>query len=326
MALTPLNEVHALQIQAGILGRHGGHTFEEHIAQEINALTYPRPMSDLGQGHVFIGDPAIKLLDYICRAQRESVIKRAFAISTGTLATSEEGVRWLNINGVTVKRCKSDLVITFEWNNSLSATVGVSTKQCNNKTPTNAQLYFTTAQGFTNLLIRNEIHVSSMALKALKQFCGDTGCRPMDDPAALQGRVSDPRRWFWEEIDPSGRQEWETIFQKKQNEISRLLFQKAYLDDPFTPDYLIHKAKASSTWNIAEMAIYSIEELIELSKAYGRFSKKTYSVKKGSYKDPAGVFHDAPRFGIIQMQRGGQAQHPNQLQFNLEAGYFYKIS
>tara|TARA_R100000808_G_scaffold23266_1_gene51440 strand:- start:49 stop:249 length:201 start_codon:yes stop_codon:yes gene_type:complete len=35
-------------------------------------------------------------------------------------------------------------------------------------------------------------------------------------------------------------------------------------------------------------------------------------------------FHEAPRFGIIQMQRGGQKQHPTQLQFNLEAGYFYK--
>ena len=33
----------------------------------------------------------------------------------------------------------------------------------------------------------------------------------------------------------------------------------------------------------------------------------------------------APRFGIVQMQRGGQAQHPEQLQFNLQAGYFYKI-
>jgi len=25
------------------------------------------------------------------------------------------------------------------------------------------------------------------------------------------------------------------------------------------------------------------------------------------------------------MQRGGQAQHPEQLQFNLQAGYFYNI-
>ncbi len=39
-----------------------------------------------------------------------------------------------------------------------------------------------------------------------------------------------------------------------------------------------------------------------------------------------GVVHQAPRFGVIQMQRGGQKQHPEQLQFNLEASYFRKIS
>lgn len=50
-----------------------------------------------------------------------------------------------------------------------------------------------------------------------------------------------------------------------------------------------------------------------------------YAVRKGTYKDPLGVQHEAPRFGIVQMQRGGQKQHPTQLQFNLKAGYFYKI-
>ena len=58
---------------------------------------------------------------------------------------------------------------------------------------------------------------------------------------------------------------------------------------------------------------------------YSGFSHKEYSVRKGSFKDPEGVKHQAPRFGIIQMQRGGQKQHPTQLQFNLQAGYFYKI-
>ena len=69
----------------------------------------------------------------------------------------------------------------------------------------------------------------------------------------------------------------------------------------------------------------TIDELIAQSRNYGGYWSKPYSVRKGSYKDPKGVTHDAPRFGIIQMQRGGQAQHPEQLQFNLEAGYFYKI-
>lgn len=325
MALEPIDEAHALQIQAGILGRKTGHGFEERIAAEINSLNFPRTPAGVGKNHVFKGDPATLLVDYIAAFHGQQTITRAFAISTGALATSEDGLRWLNINGVTVKKCKSDLVITFEYPSGDNRTVGISTKQCNNPTPTNAQLYFTTALGFSNLLIRGGIPVSQIAVHALKQFCGDAGHRPQDDPASLLGRTTDPRRWFWEEIDAPGREEWERIFNEQQDDVSRLLFQKAYLDDPFTPDFLLHKTRRAASWENTEIALYSIDELIELSRASGAFSKKRYSVKKGSYKDPAGVFHDAPRFGIVQMQRGGQAQHPTQLQFNLEAGYFYKI-
>jgi hypothetical protein len=216
-------------------------------------------------------------------------------------------------------------VLTLNFGDKHCRTVGISTKQCNNRNPTNAQLYFTTAQGFSNLLIRNGIPVSPQAIDALKQFCGDTGYRPEDDSMVLHDRPTDPRRWFWEEIDDVGRQEWESIFSSRQDEVSRLLFQKAYLNDPFAPDYLIHKTRYAASWERTEVALYSIAELIALSRKYGGFSKKQYSVKKGSYKDPWGIVHDAPRFGIIQMQRGGQTQHPTQLQFNLEAGYFYKI-
>lgn len=325
MALEPIDEVHALQIQAGILGRKTGHGFEDRIAAEINALAYPRQVEDIGDVHVLTGDPATLLVDYIAASKHRTCIQRAMAISTGALATSEEGIRWLSINGVTVKKCKSDLVVTFEWQDGQTVTAGISTKQCNNKTPTNAQLYFTTAQGFSNLLIRGGIPVSQRAVDALKQFCGDVGHRPLDDPAVLQNRATDPRRWFWEEIDEDGRNEWERIFTERQDQVSRLLFQKAYLDDPFAPDYLLHKTKSSAAWSQTEIAVYSLDELIGLSRAYGGFSKKRYSVRKGSYKDPVGASHDAPRFGIVQMQRGGQAQHPTQLQFNLEAGYFYKI-
>ena len=49
------------------------------------------------------------------------------------------------------------------------------------------------------------------------------------------------------------------------------------------------------------------------------------NVATGDPADLPGVKHLAPRFGIVQMQRGGQKQHPDQLQFNLEAGYFYKL-
>ncbi len=325
MALEPINEVHALQIQAGILGRKTGHGFEERIASEINSLSYPRAVANIGDKHVFKGDPATLLVDYIAASHGKQSIKRAVAISTGALATSEEGIRWLNINGITVKKCKSDLVITFEYLDAANLTVGISTKQCNNATPTNAQLYFTTAQGFSNLLIRGGIPVSQQAVDAMKQFCGDVGHRPQDNPIALRNRTTDPRRWFWEEINATGREEWERIFTDRQNDVSRLLFQKAYLADPFAPDFLLHKTRSAVSWEQTEIAIYSIDGLIGLSRAYGGFSKKRYSVKKGSHKDPTGVSHDAPRFGIVQMQRGGQAQHPTQLQFNLEAGYFYKI-
>lgn len=325
MALNPIDEVHALQIQAGIFGRKMGHGFEERIAAEINILRYPRTIDNLGDHHVLKGDPATLLIDYIAAAHGHKIIKKAIAISTGALATSEAGLHWLMINGVTVKKCKSDLVITVEYPDGFNPTVGVSTKQCNNATPTNAQLYFTTAQGFSNLLIRGGIPVSQTAVEAMKQFCGNIGSRPQDDPAILAARLTDPRRWFWEEIEAQGRDEWEQIFTERQDDVSRLLFQKAYLDDLFAPDFLLHKTRHATAWEQTEIALYGINKLISLSRAYGGFSKKRYSVKKGSYKDPVGISHDAPRFGIVQMQRGGQAQHPTQLQFNLEAGYFYKI-
>ena len=102
--------------------------------------------------------------------------------------------------------------------------------------------------------------------------------------------------------------------------------QKAYLNDPFSPDLILHKTKRSETWGQTELAIYTADELIYHSRKYGGFSLKPYSVRKGTYRDPNGISHMAPRFGIVQMQRGGQAQHPTQLQFNLQAGYFYNIA
>lgn len=325
MALKALDERHALQIQAGTLGRKAGHKFEDTITQKINQFSYPIDLVSQGKGHVFQGDPATLLLQYIGTHEGLRTVARASAISTGALATSEEGKQWLSINGANVSRCKSDLVITLTDGRSRNLTIGVSTKQCNNKTPTNAQLYFTTARGFSNLLQSNGIPVSNAAVKALRQFCGDQGFRPCDKPSVLVDRATDPRRFFWEEINNTGRREWESILASHQDNISRLLFQKAYLNDPFVPEYLLHKTKRADSWNRTEVAIYSINELLLLSRAYQGFATRPYSVRKGSHKDPKGVTHLAPRFGVIQMQRGGQQQHPEQLQFNLEAGYFYKI-
>ena len=325
MALNPINGIHALQIQAGTLGRKAGHAFEDRITSEINSLNYPFTPCKLTETHVYSGDPAQLLLSAIAEAEGVICVKKAEALSTGALATSEDGKNWLNINGVAVNRCKSDLVLTLHANAGRVLTVGVSIKQCNNPKPTNAQLFFTTATAFSDLLRKNGICVSEKSSVALKQFCGEVGFRPCDSEAILQGRRSDPRRYFWEEIDSLGRKEWEILFKAKQNEITRLLLQKAYLNDPFVPTYVLHKTKKSRAWNDTEVAIYSVDDLISLSGEYQGFETKAYAVRKGSYKDPIGVTHLAPRFGIIQMQRGGQIQHPTQLQFNLEAGYFYKI-
>ncbi len=244
----------------------------------------------------------------------------------GRWRRSEEGKQWLSVNGVRISRCKSDLVVTIQLDSIANISIGVSTKQCNNRRPTNAQLYFTTARGFSALLVNNGIPVTGVAIRALRQFCGDEGFRPSEPASVLEGRRTDPRRYFWEEIEQAGRGEWERMFSNWQDQITRLLLQKAYLDDPFVPEYLLHKTKRSARWGSTEIAIYSIEELIALSRSYQGFATRPYTVTKGSYKDPPGVIHLAPRFGVVQMQRGGQKQHPEQLQFNLEARYFYKLS
>lgn len=86
--------------------------------------------------------------------------------------------------------------------------------------------------------------------------------------------------------------------------------------------------KGSKEINIDGQSITSAKSdviLIELSRRYSLFAYSIYRVKKGRFKEPEGVSHQAPRFGVIQMQRGGQKQHPTQLQFNLKAGYFYEL-
>ncbi|WP_269717202.1 hypothetical protein [Caulobacter sp. NIBR2454] len=325
MALTPIDEVHALQIQAGTLGRKAGHAFEDSICEYINALAFPLVGDLPAEGHVFSGNPGSLLLRYILRFLGYDDVQSVIALSTGALATSEDGRHWLSINGADVRRCKSDIVITLNRLDAPSVTVGVSTKQCNNPKPTNAQLYFTTARGFTKLLRDNGVPVSDLALTALRHFCGDPGFRPLDVPGATDGRLTDPRRFFWEEMTAGAREEWEAIFSDRQDDVTRLLLQKAYIDDPFVPDFLIHKTRLATSVDSTEVAIYDIGELITLSRQYQGYTTRPYSVRKGSYRDPIGVTHLAPRFGVVQMQRGGQEQHPDQLQFNLEAGYFYKI-
>ncbi len=322
MALEPENERHAAQIEAGTKGRKRGHSFELIVAEGINRVAMPLSRQPLPPGCLFKGEPGHALLNYVQNDLGIARLKSARAISAGALATAEEGAKVLVVNGVEVRRCKSDVILTLEAAGR-AITKGVSVKQCSNKNPTNAQLYFSTATAFCQLLRNKGIQVSDQAVAAMRMFCGDATFRPLDNPAALRNRRCDPNRWFWEELPADARKELEDVFTKQQDAITRLLLQKAYLDDPFAPEYLVHQTRGAKGREI-EVAIFSIDGFIQLSRQYAGFHTRPYRIKKGSHKDPPDVEHLAPRFGVVQFQRGGQKQHPTQLQFNLKAGYFYK--
>ena len=275
--------------------------------------------------HLSTGNPGELLLNYIAQSTDMRVVESATAVSTGALATSEDGAQWLSVNGISLHRTKSDVIVTIHGPSDVSRVHGISVKHCNNRTPTNAQVFFTTATAFCAMLEGAGIEVSENACLALRQFCGDVGFRPIDDERAMLNRDIDSRRYFWEEVNDQGRRHWQHILSEHQDDTTRLLLQEAYPDDPFVPQFLLHKTKKADSWASTEVAIYAFDELIQLSRDYSGFCTKSYSVNKGSFRDPKGIKHHAPRFGIVQMQRGGQQQHPNQLQFNLQAGYFYKI-
>lgn len=323
MALEPDNERHAAQIEAGTTGRKRGHSFESLVADGINRIPMPFSREPVSTGCLFKGDPANALLNFLLNELDIPRVVSVNAISAGALATAEEGAKKLIVNRVEVRRCKSDVILTLEAGGK-AVTKGVSVKQCSNKNPTNAQLYFSTAVAFCQLLRRNKIQVSDSSVEAMRMFCGDADFRPLDNPTALRGRRCDPNRWFWEELPAAARKELEDVFTKQQDAITRLLLQKAYLEDPFAPEFLVHQTRGVTKGNEIEVAIFSIDEFIRLSREYAGFHTRPYRIKKGSHKDPPDIEHLAPRFGVVQFQRGGQKQHPTQLQFNLKAGYFYK--
>lgn len=324
MALAATDAKHALQILAGQIGRKRGHEFEMDLAERVNNLDFKiYPTSEVTG--VFKGRPEIPLIKKCLTVANLTDYDSVEAISLGGLATSEAGKKWLEVNGVKVKASKSDVLVMMSKHNILF-TIGVSVKQCLAAKPTNPQLFLSTAKAFCKLLRRNHILVSDDAETAMRQFCGDKGFRPIDDPQLMKTRLSNPARFFWEEINSTGLIEWERILSNQQDEVMRLLLRKAYLDDPFAPDVLIQKTKKVLSGE-DEFAIYGIEELVSKSSHYSGFFKtlKTEVSKSKSYKVPNGVRHECPRFGIVQMQRFGNKQNPTQLQFNLQAGYFYKI-
>lgn len=311
------------QIDAGTKGRRRGHSYENELAQKLNDIQMPYVGVLKNESVVQRGFSELILLNKVLSFLQWDMCDCLQAYATGKLATSEDGDKGVLIEGESISSAKSDVIIVLE-NSGIKKVVGVSVKQCNNRIPTNAQVFFTTATAFYNLLLNNGINLSEKALNAMRQFCGDIGFRPIDN-FDCSDRISSHERYFWEEIDEDGRIEWENVFKNSQDEITRLLLQKGYSNDPFPPEIIIHKTKKSNSVDDEEVAVFTMDEFVELSHKYSTFAHGLYRVRKGRYKEPEGVVHQAPRFGVIQMQRGGQKQHPTQLQFNLKAGYFYEL-
>lgn len=321
MAIKAKDEKHAAQIEAGVTGRKRGHDFEKLIANRINLLQPPfKPLNI--SGHLFERPPEISLLSYICHKLSLEPPIEIKAFSTGGHATGEGGDDFLLDGGMILKRAKSDLILQIKSANVLAAVYGVSVKTCSKSSPTNDQLYCSTAEAFCNLLASIEIKVSDTARKALKMFCGDIGFRPMDSPLVSSRLNSE--RWFWEELPIEAQQEWASVLTRHQSKITHLLLSKGYKNDPYPPSFVLHQTCKYESWDKVEVALFTIEELVELSCKAGGFSTTSYTVKKGRFKDPS-TTHQAPRFGFVQFQRLGNTQNATQLQFNLQAGYFYKL-
>lgn len=324
MALNPTNERHKKQITAGTAGRNKGHKFEALLTAEINKLKGTVFTPQKNSSHLLVGNPAKNLLQYISNHQNITILS-VHASWLGGLATSGLGDAVTDSNGAPITKSKSDILLKIVTPDH-TRTTGISVKTCNKKTPTNAQMFFTTARAFCQLLSKNHIPISNIAENGLSMFCGDIGYRPLDimPQKELSLRISDPNRYYWEETPLQSQKEWKHIFSSFQNDISLLLFQKAYKEDPYPPEYLLHQTVKYDNFTNCEAAIFSMNEIVVLSRMYSNYTEVEYVIRKGSYKNDNNI-HLAPRFGFIQFQRGGQKQHPTQLQFNLKAGYFYHI-
>jgi hypothetical protein len=316
----PKDEKHAAQIAAGITGRKRGHDFEKTLADKINNLPSNFTPSKVS-GHLFVGPPEILLMSVVFSKLELKWPFQYKAFSTGGHATGEGGDIVLLESGAALKRAKSDLLLEIIATESRSI-FGISVKTCSKRTPTNDQLYCSTADAFCNLLGSIGIEVSNGARIALKMFCGDVGFRPMDIPHT-PGRIN-VERWFWEELPADAQQEWADLLTRYQKEITYLLLSKGYKNDPYPPSFVLHQTCAFSSWENAEVALFTIDELVNFSCLVGGFSTTPYVVRKGRFKDSTTI-HQAPRFGFVQFQRLGNVQNATQLQFNLQAGYFYKL-
>lgn len=326
MALKPLNAIHKEQILAGIKGRNKGHKFEKILTDAINAIDFSNFIPLTITNHINTGNPAHILISYIIQHYSNLEIINVKAFWLGGLATGNEGDQFNDSTGKPIKKSKSDILLQLETTTG-TYIKGISIKTCNKSTPTNAQMFFTTATAFCNLLRNNNINVSNDAQIGLQMFCGDIGFRPLDrlDSKLLNLRISDLNRFYWEELPHKSIEDLENLFTTYQDEISKLLFQKAYKDEAFTPEFLLHQTVKYDNFDMCKVALFSIQEIVCLSRAHQGFHCSPYTINKGTYKHDNSI-HLAPRFGFIQFQRGGQKQHPTQLQFNLKAGYFNLIN
>lgn len=325
MPLDARDKIHAGQIAAGIAGRNRGHEFERVLAEQILELPSPLPEPwKIENKHLVWGDPGVELYRYIIREESVSGADLIGSYWLGGLATSGEGDCLFDQNGEAVKGSKSDILLKLRTRTG-NKEIGVSVKTCFNATPTNAQLFCSTASAFCSLLRTNGIAVSQAAERALKMFCGDAGFQPMDEGRqAIRGRLATPERWFWEELDTTARNELENTLETRHADILTVLLQKAYPGDPYPPKYLMHVRHKAGAPDKVPLALYSVDELVRLSVSYKGFETRSYGVHKGRYKNDPDT-HLAPRFGIVQFQQLGNVQNRSQLQFNLQANYFNKL-
>jgi len=329
MALDPRDVRHAGQIRAGTTGRRSGHRFERELAQRIS-LVDPGTLrlNEAHASHIIDGDAAVELVQYICRSLGLRHVRVVSAEWLGGRATVREPelVSDYTVPSRLAKGSSKSDVAVYVDGGGRSLVVGVSTKTCTTRAPTNAQLYFSTATAFCALLRRRGIEVSERAETAMRMFCGDAGYRPADMPDEARGRSpqTDASRWFWEELPRPALKEWAQILGGRQADVTRILLRDAYDDDPLPPDFVLHGRGQCRSIADYRMAVFTVEELVALSCAYSGFGTREYRIRKGTFRgDPSP--HRAPRFGYVQFQRGGQRQHPTQLQFNLQAGYFNKL-
>jgi hypothetical protein len=324
MTLEPTDKEHEAQIKAGIEGRKKGHDFEEALAEDINRITVSEEYFDNNVSHLTQGRPSEEILKYIISNEGISEVVDVKAFWLGGIATMDRDMDLGDINTDSLSGSKSDVVVRLVLQDGESVDIGVSVKTCHKSKPTNAQLYCTTAQAFCEMLRRNDISVSQSAEKALRMFCGEEGYRPKDDPEAMDGRKADDRRWFWEELPEDARNELENLLDNKQKDITKILLQDAYENDPYPPKYVLHQRVGCDDINDCKMALFEVDELSQYSEQFNGFYTYNYGVHKGTFKDDPNT-HQAPRFGFVQFQRLGNTQNATQLQYNLKTAYFNKI-